>query len=98
MVPAYQIYNSIKLKLPTDTVVEFPTSNDTVGLRAIYSTINPSGSVEPSVEVVQKSRMDILHSQADIFPTKDKSSRLLEWYNFEKRGQDWKVAHRRRIR
>ena len=61
MVPAYQVHESIKLKLPTDTVVEFPASNYNLSDLTINPTISPSGSMEPSMETVKESRMGALH-------------------------------------
>src|SRR5947209_15005021 len=61
VLPAYQVYDSIKSKLPPDTVVEFPTSNHILSVRTIYPTISPTGSMEPSMETMKDPRMGTLH-------------------------------------
>jgi hypothetical protein len=96
MIPAYQVYHSIKSKLPRGTTVEFPTPSEagevlTVGL--------PSPMVRraPSSGVVDRSKRGTLQSQAGISGT-EKTSKILEWYCFNKRGEDWNVADRQAIR
>jgi hypothetical protein len=57
IVPAYQVYDSIKLKFPTD-IVEFPASNYNLSVPTISPIISPPGNMEPSMETV---RMGTLH-------------------------------------
>ena len=151
LIPAYQVFDSIKSKLPTGTVVEFPTLDDalesylippwrydskpftlpTVNFKTpkthtfqsqatvssafttpktvpLQSQAHTSSFVKESMtaplqsqtnvsSAVKKSDTSPLKSQANISSTEQMSSRLLEWYCFDKRGEDWAVAARRMI-
>jgi hypothetical protein len=98
MLPAYQVYDSIKSKLPQGTKVGFPTFNDTGSVGAARPPSAPSRIRAPSAEAPKQSSMDAVESQATIIPSGDESSsRILEWYSFDKRGEDWNVADRRSV-
>ena len=97
VLPAYQVYDSIKSKLPKGTKVGFPTFNDAGRIGAASPPLAPSKIRAPSAEALKQSSMDAVESQATI-PSSDKSSsRILEWYSFDMRGEDWNVADRRSV-
>lgn len=97
MLPAYQVYDSVKSKLPKGTKIGFPTFDDAGSVRTARPPLAPSKVRAPSAEALKRSSMDAVQSQATIPSGDESSSRIWEWYCFDKHGEDWNVADRRSV-
>ena len=98
MIPAYQVHDSIKSRLPTATTVGFPTTNDDGIVRTMNILASPRSSSMPSTKGVDRSKAGGSHPKERTISTKDRIPGFLEWYCFYKGGEDWNVARRRMIR
>ena len=98
MIPAYQVYDSIKSRLPAATTVGFPATNDNGVVRTMSVLTHPRGSSVPSTKAVDRSKVGKSQIQEKTVPTTHRIHSFLELYHFHKRGEDWNVAGRRMIR
>ena len=98
MIPARQIYDSIKSKLPTGTAVLFPTTDATPVDRHVRSTPRQLESSVLAIEKRNQYSASPLHSRPSARSNSKTTFPFLEWYSFDRRGEDWSVADRHMIR